>query len=601
MPDRRLGLFALVSYLLIAVLVVGWKTLATPDLVVGRGIDLPGTVWIHWWIGRSVSEGTLPITTDLLFYPDGKNFFTDTGANYLDALVGVPLQWIFGVPDFLDWLQVVLLAGNALAMQALARQLVGGSSPAAVWAAAVAFEVNPFVLQQVNEGRPTQVMLWFGALAVRSLLRVPTGTWRDGALFGLFMALQGLTYWFTVYFLTLALLPLALVYVVRSPRDVLPRLALAVAVAVGVTSPFLVGIATAIDSGEVRRLGFDLLEESPVSAPARWRLVMDQLGSSAGIVTVGLGLFSLRRAWPLLAGAALAVTFSFGGRLDVTDPPVTNHLFVTLWDNLPLLPRLGFPDRAAMATFLLLPMAAALGLARVDKVYAWIFAFVFVGEGFWRGGLPVSATPCGVPTAAQVIKDQGGAVIFLPFGANDDAMVHQTFHGQPLFGGMGEREADMRPAAYDARLKNSFVIMLGGTLNDTETPIAYTAEDRAEISSLFRWVWFDRRYGPPLWRELGYDADRKYRRLVRELGQPVTETRAFALWDLHQPIPADAPGLGPLARSTGGELERLPTGNLGPGQKGATGQKGAAGGPRPPAITGGAGRGVPAQGGPRRD
>ncbi len=594
MPDRRLGLLALVSYILVAVAVIGPTTLFTADVVAGRGIDLPGTIWIHWWIRTTVEQGAIPIHTDLLFYPEGKNFFTDTGANFIDAWLGTPLQWLFGVPDFLDALQVVLLVGNALCMQALAKEITGGTAPAAAWAAAIAFEVNPFVLQQVNEGRPTQVMLWFAVLATRSLLRVPTGTWKDAALFGLYTALQGLTYWFTVYFLTLALLPLAVVLLVRAPRVVAPRLALAVAVAVAVTAPFLVGIASEIDSGNVRRLSFGSWEESPAAADGRWHLIVDQMASSAGLLTFGLAALALRRSWPLLVGTAITIAVSVGGRLDITDPPLTNGFFVLLWENLPLFPRLGFPDRAAMGTFLLLPLAAALGLMRIDKVYAWMFAVVLVGEGFWRGGLPVQTTRSGVPAAATHIRDNPGAVIYLPFGANDDAMVHQTFHGQPIFGGMGEREEDLRPPGYKKRLQNGFVVMLGGTLNDTDVPIQYTAAEREAITSTYRWVWFDRRYGPPAWRAAGYDTDGKYARLVRELGEPAINQKGFALWDLHRPAPADAPGLGPDARRTGKELSRLDAGNLKPGEKGVVLPSGA---PRGPS---GRGPGGPGPGGGRR-
>jgi hypothetical protein len=221
-----------------------------------------------------------------------------------------------------------------------------------------------------------------------------------------------------------------------------------------------------------------------------------------------------------------------------------------------------------MGTFLVLPVVAALGLARVDKVYAWIFACVVVGEVYWRGGLPVSTTLSGVPPGAVFIKENPGPVIYLPFGATDDAMVHQTRHGQPIFGGMGEREADMRPEGYSKRLENSFIVMLGGTLNDTETPIAYTRADREAISATYRWVWFDRRYGPPMWRSIGYDVDGKYRRLVAELGEPAREAKGYVIWDLRNPIPAAAPGLGSNAVRTGSELTRLPTGNLEPGKAG---------------------------------
>lgn len=598
MPDRRARLFAFVSYVLVALAAVGPDALLQADRVVGRGIDLPGTIWIHWWIRTTVENFEIPIRTNLLFYPDGKNFFTDTGANFLDAYIGTPLQWIFGVPDFLDALQVVLLVGNALAMQALARELTEGKAPAAEWAAAIAFLASPFALKELNEGRPTQVMMWFAPLAVRSLWRMQTGTWKDAALFGTWTALQGLTYWFSVYFLALAVLPLVLWFTFRDPKGFGARLAVAVGTAVLIASPFLIGIATQIEAGNVRRLGFDGWEESPVAATGRWRLIVEQLASAATVGTLILGALALRKSWPLLLGAVLTVLFSFGGRVDLTDPPITNWLFRGLWETLPLLERLGFPERAAMGTFLVLPAVVALGLARVDKVYAWIFGIVLVGEVYWRGGLPVDSTRSAVPPGAEVLREEGGPVIYLPYGATDEAMIHQTHHGQPIFGGMGEREADMRPVAYSERLKNSFIVMLGGTLNDKEPPLAYTREDREAIAETYRWVWFDRRYGPPMWRQIGYDAEGKYRRLLLELGEPTRESKAYVLWDLRKPVPADAPGLGPDAVTVADAIARLPTGNFEAGDKGP--QLPGAGGMRmSPSGPGMRGPGKGSGGGPR--
>lgn len=580
MADRRAALLALATYVAAAVLVVGPSALATPWLVAGRGVDLPGTIWIHWWVRTTVESLSLPVYTDLFFYPDGKNFFVDTGANYIDAWLGTPLQWAFGVPDFLDVLQVVIFVGNALAMQGLVGELLGRRSPWAAWGCGLTFALNPFAVQQVVEGRPTQAMAWFGVLAVRALLRLPQDRgWGAAVAFGVFTALQGMTYWYSVYFLTLALLPWALVLAARAPRLVLPRLAVAIAVAVAVASPFLVGIATEISAGNVARLGYGAWEDSPAASPGRWVFVVALLKHAA---TGGLfiaGLLSGRRSLALLAGAAVCVLFAVGGRVALQGEMYTNHLFVALHDTLPLLPRLGFPDRALMATFLLLPVAAAPAIARLGGVPAVVLALLAVGQGVGSGAFPVDTTICGVPGAAAEIRDGGGAVIFLPFGASDDALVHQTFHGQPMFGGMGDREADMLPEGYRRRLQNSFIVMLGGTLNDEETPIAYTRADREEIAATYRWVWLSRRYAPPVWKRVGYDPEAKRRRLIEELGRPVAEEQGYSLWDLRRPIPADAPGLRADAAPRPDALERLQQGKLAPGRP-------PAGGGPPPAPKG---------------
>jgi hypothetical protein len=563
---RRWGIGAAIvaSYLLVACVIVGPQALRENGEVTGIGVDLPGTLWIHWWIRTTVEHLQLPITTNLLFYPDGKNFFTDTGANYIDAWLGVPLQWIFGVPNFLDALQLLILLGNGLAMWALGQELTGRRAPWAAWAAGVAFEICPFVVMQVGEGRPTQALLWFGVLGTRHLLRLRQGRWRDGLLFGLFVALQALTYWYMAYFLVFALFFLALRELRAAPRVVALQLAVAIAVTLSLTAPFLIGIHDALAGGEVLRTGWASWSESPAAEPTRWALTQSSFTSASALATLALGLFDWRRTWPYLLGIALCCLVAFGAVLEIGGVEIHNPLYIFCWEHLPLFSRLGFPERVHAGTFQLMAMVLALGLSRLDLVWAALAGPVFVAEMLWRTMVPVGTTACGIPSGNDRIREEGGAVIYLPFRANEDAMIYQTRHGQPIFGGMGEREPDLRPAGYSARLQNDFIRMLAGTLNDTEPPVAYTLADRQAIEAQFRWVWFDRRYAPPAWSALGYDLEGKYQRLVSELGEPVVSDPNYALFDLRHPVPADAPGLGPTAVRNPEAWTRLEDAQLAP-------------------------------------
>ena len=563
---RRWGIGAAIvaSYLLVACVIVGPQALRENGEVTGIGVDLPGTLWIHWWIRTTVEHLQLPITTNLLFYPDGKNFFTDTGANYIDAWLGVPLQWIFGVPNFLDALQLLILLGNGLAMWALGQELTGRRAPWAAWAAGVAFEICPFVVMQVGEGRPTQALLWFGVLGTRHLLRLRQGRWRDGLLFGLFVALQALTYWYMAYFLVFALFFLALRELRAAPRVVALQLAVAIAVTLSLTAPFLIGIHDALAGGEVLRTGWASWSESPAAEPTRWALTQSSFTSASALATLALGLFDWRRTWPYLLGIALCCLVAFGAVLEIGGVEIHNPLYIFCWEHLPLFSRLGFPERVHAGTFQLMAMVLALGLSRLDLVWAALAGPVFVAEMLWRTMVPVGTTACGIPSGNDRIREEGGAVIYLPFSANEDAMIYQTRHGQPIFGGMGEREPDLRPAGYSARLQNDFIRMLAGTLNDTEPPVAYTLADRQAIEAQFRWVWFDRRYAPPAWSALGYDLEGKYQRLVSELGEPVVSDPNYALFDLRHPVPADAPGLGPTAVRNPEAWTRLEDAQLAP-------------------------------------
>jgi hypothetical protein len=70
------------------------------DRFIGSGVDVFGTFWFYWWVEDSLSNGVSPGFTNLMFHPEGKDIFAHTGGNFVDALVSVPFQSIFGVPGF---------------------------------------------------------------------------------------------------------------------------------------------------------------------------------------------------------------------------------------------------------------------------------------------------------------------------------------------------------------------------------------------------------------------------------------------------------------------------------------------------------------------
>lgn len=505
--------------------VVG-RPLFVRDVVAGSSPDLAGTVWIHWWVRTTTEAGDLPLRTDLLFHPDGKDFFVDTGANVLDAFLSIPLQWLLGVPDHLDALVVLTLVANAWAVARLVRALVPGA-PAAAWGAAVLFEINPFVLQEIDQGRVTQAVLVFGLLALERLVRLEEGTWRDAALFGVFAFLQGLTYWYSAYFLVLAGLPLAVAQLARSPRTVAPRLALAVAVCLALASPFLVGIAR-----EVASKGVAVPERVPwrfsgANQPMRWRSLAGMVGAS-WLVALAFGFATARRSWPLLAGVALTVGFAVGPCLATGGAVVENPLYVFLYEHVPYVARLGFPERVAAFGFPLLAAAAALGLARTDAVWAALLPAVALAEAAWRSDLPVQSTAWSFPPAVDIVAREGGAVFTLPAGNAEEAMVEQTRHGQPISGGMGQSPTGSLRGGHDSRPYSPVAVALA----DLDGPALAAAPPtaRAAFAEEFRWIWLDvRGVGPS---RLGTaDLSAVVPGLADALGTPVYADDDTVLWD----------------------------------------------------------------------
>ena len=550
MRDRLWRVAALLSYVVLALLVIG-RPLISPNIVTGVGVDLPGTLWMHGWVRLSTLAGEFPVSSNLLFYPEGKNFFNATGANFIDAYLSIPFQWIWGVPDYLDWFEVAVLVGNALCFEALARELSGGRLVVA-WACALAFEVNPFVLTELSQGRPTQAMVWFLLLAVRSLVRLPTGSSRDAVLFGLYATLQGLTYWFTLYFLVLGLLPVALVHLLRSPRKVAPRLVLAMAVTLLLVSPFLYRIHAEMLAGRVPRT--DVADWHGATEPERWhRSAVLFTRVTVGALVVA-ALLHLRRAWPWLLGFVLTLGVAAGSAVGVGAVTLENPIYGFLWEFIPFFRRLAFPERISAIGFVVIVAAGAVGLSRVRARWSVLVAMLAFGELFGSGLLPLPVTAYPPSRAEVLVRDGGGAVIGLPFGLSELQMVSQARHGQPLFGGMGEGAADLYTPAFAARLDNTFVLMLAATDSDAEPRIGYTSEDREAIVKIYRWVWLERRRAPSSGTLRRFDPLGRLRRLTEELGAPVYSDGRQVLWDLRA-VPVNPPGLGSDV-TLAGEKER---------------------------------------------
>ncbi len=89
----RADVFALIAYLVLAILLTYPLVLHFTTHVPGDGSDDPALAWNLWWVPYSIINlGKSPIYTDYMFYPIGLNlaFYTLT---YLNAFLSIPLQY----------------------------------------------------------------------------------------------------------------------------------------------------------------------------------------------------------------------------------------------------------------------------------------------------------------------------------------------------------------------------------------------------------------------------------------------------------------------------------------------------------------------------
>jgi hypothetical protein len=208
---------------------------------VGSGGDIFGTLWYQEWIDHCVRAGVSPNWTPWLYHPEGMDLFAHNGGNYVDMLIGLPFYWLLGSPGHMAPVTVLILVGNAVAMRTLLRSLV--QSRLAILAACLVFELHPFMLAELNGGRPTQALLWFWPLALHHLLAMRDDRrWRRPILAGGFVALQALVYWFTGHMFLLAFGPLLVIFGLRQAKDWWLRLGLAAGITLLVVAPFVVSI-----------------------------------------------------------------------------------------------------------------------------------------------------------------------------------------------------------------------------------------------------------------------------------------------------------------------------------------------------------------------
>ena len=290
-------------------------TLLSPGHIVGDGVDAFGTGWFFWWIRACVTHLGNPSWTPLFFAPDGKDIFSHTGNNFVDAVFSVPFQVLFGG----SWsapFTLFLLAGNAWSFEQLAKELWPDTRD--VVAATLAWMVNPYVIFELTAGRPTQACMWWLPLALVGLWRVCRG---DGAraavLLGVATALTGWTYWFAGYFLTFLMLPLCLWW---GGFRRLPALALAAAVCTVLVLPMGVGMQASWAAEQVPGVASGGPRQANVSEDLHGIWLMETQGAPlltqpAWALAALLGLWkggSAGRKWAAIA--LLLVLIGLGAR-----------------------------------------------------------------------------------------------------------------------------------------------------------------------------------------------------------------------------------------------------------------------------------------------
>lgn len=574
---KRWGSWALCAVLVLVVLAEVAR--APASTVVGtRYVDGFGTQWWYWYLGEVLAGRQSILHTDLLFFPGGKDIFAHTGGNMLDALCAWPLRLVLGpVLGYNAWI-AVLVATNFAAGSHLGRVATG--SPG--WPAGLVLAANPFVLREIEEGRPTQAWLALPALAL-------AGTWGartvTGALAtGVALAATGWLYWyygllFGVLAVVVGLVRLAL------GRDLVSLRVLAIAGAVtvaGVWPAFRIVVA-AMDLGQVP--GLLALDGTGPLAPLALRTVegdpagmqvLSVRGVLGGLVDEGglrfvpgkpaLGLAGVAAAavgavlaWrsgargPVAAAlttVAVALAVAVGPVMLWPGGFVVNAPYLLALEHFDVLRRWWWPGRAVAGVVVALCFVAPVA-ARAPVGAAAVLLAVVVET--WRVGfVPLSTWAAAPPRPLVCLADApAGAVVDLPFLSDQRNLYFQTIHRHPILGGMlVKKPAFGSASALALRADNSLLdlVLDYGDMEFLREPVFEEADRQRLLDVGFRYVVADlsRFEGVPAGLgpgTMGGSAFNRVRRLLAPvIGAPVAEADGVAVWTLDG-LPLPCPSL----------------------------------------------------------
>ena len=503
--------------------------LFTGNVAYGFGPDAPGTIWMYDWVKEDVLSGKFPTHTTRMYYPEGIDLLLRNGSNVVDALLSVPFQLFFPTPLALVLTTTLIVLGNGLCIQPLLRH-VAPNSAAVRWCVGAWWMINPYVIDEIARGRPTQAMLWFVPFAILGALRLRD--WRDAAMLGVAVGLQALTYWYMALFLAIALIPLGIekLFVARAKAALL--FAMAVLLAALVVAPLAVPIARAAFQREIP--GLDLpIERSLiyVTAALRFEHLWLLHGNPLTVAILAVGLVSLRKnAWAV-AGILLAGAFGLGVRIPLSHGALESVPYAWLYHHSAFIARLNFPERIYSVVYALLAVILAGVLDRARSAWVgfavWGFALAWP---FARGALPLPLRTTAPFPASVIIAGTPGPVLVTPTESTDNALIQQSYFKSPLVSGMGDHEATVRTEAFNRLFReNAFfnAIML-----QTAVP-SWATLDVNKLGKTVRWVWYDRQVQERLLGEPVSNA--QLERLKSYMGTPYYADELTALWDIRRP------------------------------------------------------------------
>jgi interleukin-like EMT inducer protein len=432
-------------------------------------------VWNFWWLKHAIFDlGASPLHTNFIFYPIGSSLVLYT-FNLLNAILAIPIEFIFGYPAAVNSLLVFSFVASAYGAFLLVDCLLRRSErfrdadPALLTLAAFvggsifAFTASRFVYASLGHYNfvSSQYLPFYALFFIKTIRESSLKSAILAGLFAAFAILTETTYAVFIVLFSLLYLPFALRAREFNRRSLLRLLVMGVC-AVVVASPLLVPSLIELTAntgytlpawGHGEKLLVDFFGLFTPTGLQLWnRIWVQELDAVrqgtfrfVDVNTVFLGYATLALAFVgawvfrkfLFVWIASAVTFailSFGPLLhfngqsvfDLDGLSVTFPMPFLILHYIPFLKENRVPNRFGILVILALAVLAAFAVAwmgeklrtkslRLAQLCAFSFLLVVLFE---HASIPLPLTDARVPDVYQQIAREPGnyAILSLPFG-----------------------------------------------------------------------------------------------------------------------------------------------------------------------------------------
>jgi hypothetical protein len=458
---------------------------------IGGGIDHIGTIWMFGTV-QEILAGEQPTILQGLYAPIGFDLGKNTGFAWGDVWLSLPLIGWLGVPGFYN-LHVLLTLALTMSGAALLCRTIGAPLLLSIGLASLSI-LHPFAIEEIYQGRPTQMHWLFHGVFLASLVRLCEGQeWRWVLLGAAALSGACMTYWFggaAVGFAGLSAYMLSTALEGSRARKAGAAAALATLAVLlclfltwRISGPILAGNGSSLFS-QLRTppqyevdLGLFTIPVQHFTRVYTWEgagELLESTGISTALWCVALlGAvvpWEWRRRLPWIAGSVIAAGIPMGPAIIFPQGwSITGYaLLQTVF---PPLARSTLPHRMMVAPsllFILVGAMAGAALARRLQGTGWNRAF-----SLGLGGILLYAGLQNAPSAEdtnsgmfgpdsallQATQRWSGGIIDVPLVKSQHSYVQTIYHRRKILGGPGL--ISVRPMQHQRYCqRNSFLKML---------------------------------------------------------------------------------------------------------------------------------------------